>query len=83
MLGRPTLVGIGLGSGKEPAEFQFGFMRVPGGQSVPETTASRRSGDSQTDAHRRIFDIVPVDPGTDSLFKVPFVIWQGTDAFPH
>ena len=69
---------------KEPAEFQFGFMMVPGGQNSPRDNGFSRLA---WEIRKRTsiaasLDILSVDPSSDSIFKVPFIVWQGTDAFP-
>ena len=69
---------------KEPAEFQFGFMRVPGGQNSPRDNGFSRLA---WEIRKRTsiaasLDILPVDPSTDSIFRVPFIVWQGESSFP-
>ena len=69
---------------KEPAEFQFGFMQVPGGQNSPRDNGFSRLAweiRKRTSISASL-DIVEVDPSTDSIFKVPFIVWQGEAAFP-
>ena len=75
--------GSALAQEKEPPEFQFGFLRLPGGQNQPRDNGFSRLA---WEIRKRTsiassLDIIPVDPNTDSIFKVPFVLWQGEAAF--
>ena len=75
--------GSALAQEKEPPEFQFGFLKVPGGQNSPRDNGFSRLA---WEIRKRTsiassLDIIPVDPNTDSLFKVPFVLWQGDTDF--
>ena len=78
------LSGSVLAQEKEPSEFQFGFMRVAGGQNSPRDNGFSRLA---WEIRKRTsiaasLDILPVDPSTDSIFKVPFIVWQGESSFP-
>lgn len=68
---------------KVPAEFQFGFLTLPGGPSAPRDNGFSRLAweiRKRTSIEASL-EVVSVDPGTDQIFDVPFILWQGEAEF--